>query len=137
MIRNSLYARDADRPRSFAVPLVGGQHYQEAIRTCRVAERVFVRREPDNRYDERALKVQTLRGQCIGYVAKDSWLHRAIHDRGEEVTATILRLIANHRGITNVVLAVAPRDDHERSELSSPRQAPTPDGTIMQLLVFG
>lgn len=94
--------------------IVGEQHYQDAVKTCRTGERVFICHEPDNPHDELALKVETAGGQTIGYLPKDCWIREAVHEQGRGVTATILSLEKSPRGFMGVVLNVTLTDDEVR-----------------------
>ncbi len=111
----------------YQLGIVGESNYQDAICQCIEGERVYVCHEPDNPYDDLALKVETAGGRTIGYVAKSSWLRRAIHDEGRGVTCTIRSLGRGDGDIVGVVLDVTLTDDdiRERAYGDSPA-APTP-----------
>jgi hypothetical protein len=67
--------------------------------------------EPDNPYDELALRVDNDRGEIIGYIAKDSWLRGAIHDEGKGCVATIKSIGTGSEGLLGVVLDVTLAND--------------------------
>ncbi|SNS53770.1 HIRAN domain-containing protein [Sphingomonas laterariae] len=98
----------------YPVGIVGERNYQSAIKRCRQGERVYICHEPDNPYDDLALKVETGGGQTIGYIARTSWLRDAIHEEGRGCTATILSIAAGDAGALGVVLNVALSDDDVR-----------------------
>lgn len=97
----------------YPLGLVGERNYQLEISSCSVGERVFVCKEPDNPFDDMALKVETASGRTIGYVPRSSWLRDAIHEQGRGVTATI-KSMDGDMGLIGVVLNVTLTDDELR-----------------------
>lgn len=95
----------------YPLGLVGESHYQDAIRNCHPGESVAICHEPDNPYDNRALRVENDIGQLIGYVPKSSWLREAIHEEGRGVAATILSVADGGSGNLGVVINVTLTDD--------------------------
>lgn len=91
--------------------LVAEQHYQPAIRALGPGDRIFICHEADNPYDDQALCAKTRGGETIGYLARDHWLRRAIHEEGRGVTATIHSTGVGQRGFIQVVLSVTLSDD--------------------------
>lgn len=75
--------------RSYPIALVGTKSYQPAIAACAVGETVTVWHEPDNPYDADALAVTGAAGATIGYLPRDSWVHRAVFDEAKPVSARI------------------------------------------------
>lgn len=75
--------------RTYQVSIVGESHYRAAIRRCRVGDIVGFVHEGDNAYDPRAIAVLSERGEKIGYLERDSWLHRALIDEGKACDAII------------------------------------------------
>lgn len=93
---NQWYAREIwGKPReprpeqSYPVNVVGESNFQDAIRTCRGGDAVALYRETDNPHDARAVVVKTSAGATIGYIPRDSWLQRVVHDDGCGATAAI------------------------------------------------
>jgi hypothetical protein len=84
--------REPRPARSYAVNVVGAVHYQSAVANCRVGDSATLFREVGNPHDDRATVVKTVDGQTIGYVPRNSWLQRVVHDDGCGVTATIKSL---------------------------------------------
>ncbi|ARS29054.1 HIRAN domain-containing protein [Sphingomonas sp. KC8] len=106
----------------YPVGVVGERNYQASIGRCRAGERVYICHEPDNPYDDMALKVETAGGETIGYIARSSWLRDAIHEQGRGATATIFNIAAGDTGLLGVVLHVTLTDDdiRERSYEAAP-----------------
>lgn len=117
----------------YPIGLVGESNYQAAIRDARVNEPVYIRHEPDNPYDDKALLVETGAGRTLGYIAKSSWLRDAIHDQGRGAAATIKSIGAGEeRSHLGVVIDVTLTDDDvfERSYDEHPalNDPPSKDG---------
>lgn len=104
---------------TYNVGLVGESNYQRAIAQCREGETVFLFRQPDNPYDERAIVVVSGRGATIGYIGRDSFLHRAVHDEDQGCTAEIVAIRDGGKRMLGVVIAVelcvGPLDEREYS----------------------
>lgn len=92
-------------PSGYTVPLVGEQHYQAAIRCCRVGDSVELLYEPDNPYDTEAVVAVSRSGDTLGYIPRDNWLRDALAE-GKGVIAKISDASAGRRGFTEVLLAV-------------------------------
>lgn len=90
--------------KEYLVGIVGERSYQPQIRRCREGARALLMPEPDNPHDPRAIRVVSA-GGTIGYIARDSWMQRAIHDESKSYTATIHQ-IAKKGKFSGVVLAV-------------------------------
>ena len=79
------------------LPLAGSQYHEanEQWGKMQVGDRLTLRREPDNRHDDNAIRVEW-RGHMIGYLprARNRILADAL-DRGERLSGRILRLDAD------------------------------------------
>lgn len=93
------------QPPGYTVPLVGEQHYQAALKSCRVGDSVDLLYEPDNPYDAEAVVAVSRTGDTLGYIPRDNWLHDALRE-GKGAIAKISSASAGHRGFTEVLLAV-------------------------------
>jgi hypothetical protein len=75
-------------------PLAGSQYYAlgEHWQQMRVGDKLDLIREPDNRYDARAIRVEW-QGHKLGYVprAENRLIAEAL-DEGEKLSARIMRL---------------------------------------------
>jgi hypothetical protein len=78
--------------RAYPVNIVGESHYQDAIRATWEGDPVVLYRESGNPHDPRAIVAKTAAGLTIGYLPRDSWLQRVVHDEGDGATATIMSL---------------------------------------------
>jgi hypothetical protein len=67
--------------------------------------------EPTNPFDSLALRVETRRGEVIGYIPKSSWLRAAIHEEGRGCASTIASIAAGGAGLLGVVIDVTLCDD--------------------------
>jgi len=107
--------------------VVGVSHYQAAIERCAPGQAVRFVHEPDNPYDEMALRVVSLSSETIGYVPRLSWLHRLIHEKGRGVSAVIDSIGYSRACLLGVSLTIAICDDEPAVESYYPdRPAPTP-----------
>ncbi len=99
------------RARRYPAELVGEQHYAGAGQ-CRVGDRVWLRCEPSNAHDDMAVQAITAAATVIGYLPRDNWLRRAIHDEGKGALCHVLH-VEKGKGMTQVVLdvEVRPRKD--------------------------
>jgi hypothetical protein len=95
----------------YTVGIVGESNYQAAVRGCSEGEKVLICHEPDNPFDDLALRVETVAGDVIGYIPKDNWLRGAIHDEGRGCAATIKFVGDNGYGVYGVRLYVTLTDD--------------------------
>lgn len=75
--------------KSYSVEVVGESNYQGVIEGLREGEHVSLVPEPDNPHDPRAISVRDGDGAVFGYIARDHWLTRAIHDEGKVADATV------------------------------------------------
>lgn len=104
--RKAFVSQEGGKPKGFPVGIVGENKYQDAIRRCRIGELVTLVREPGNPYDPKAIAVVCPRGRTIGYIARDNFLQRAIHEERQHVAATILSLRNGPKGKVGVVIDV-------------------------------
>lgn len=95
----------------YHVRLAGVSHYQDALSACSAGEPVRICHEPDNPYDELALRVESRWGDRIGYVPKQNWLRRAIFQDGRGVAATIEGIGQSPSGFYGAVISLAITDD--------------------------
>ena len=64
-------------------------------------------REPANPFDTGAIVAAMPGGATIGYVPRDSFLRRAVHEEGKGTIARVALLQPGKRGFVEVVLEVA------------------------------
>ena len=69
--------------------LVGVSFYQEALQKCDVGQPVRIVHEPDNPHDEMALRVESVSGDTIGYLPRQSPVHVAVLQHGRGVSGAI------------------------------------------------
>lgn len=93
-------------PRAYSIGLVGESNYQRSIQTCLAGQHVYVIHEIGNPYDDLALAVVTALGQTIGYIPRENWLRRAIHEEAKGCDAHI-RSIQGDSGRLGVVIQVS------------------------------
>ncbi len=75
---------------------IAGEQYdgrQSAIWRLRLGQQLLLRREPWNKYDDRAVAVSTLSGDVIGYIPRKNvgWVSRLLDD-GEQLQASVAHL---------------------------------------------
>jgi hypothetical protein len=75
--------------KTYTVSVVGESNYQRAITKKLEGTSVDLVHETENRFDDRAIRVDNHRGQTIGYIARGSWLASVIIDEGKSVTAEV------------------------------------------------
>jgi hypothetical protein len=93
-------------PRIYSVGLVGESNYQSSIQTCQAGQHVRVVHEIGNPYDPLALVVITASGEVIGYIPRENWLRRAIHEEAKGCDAYI-RSVEGDAGRIGVVIQVS------------------------------
>ena len=69
--------------------LVGVSFYQAALERCAAGEPVRIIHEPDNPHDPMALRIDSMLGETIGYLPRQSPVHVAILQHGRGVSAVI------------------------------------------------
>lgn len=69
--------------------LTGVSHYQDALAETYENEAVRFFHEPDNPYDEMAIRVENVRERTLGYVPRNSWLRTVIHEQGRGVAGVV------------------------------------------------
>ncbi len=95
-------------PTVYPVGIVGEASYQPAIRRAKPGQPVSLVHEPSNPYDGRAICVQSVHGERIGYLPRDSWLHRVLLDEGREVAGRIKSIEGKPMGVVlEVVVGTA------------------------------
>lgn len=96
----------------YPVGLSGEAQYQDGILRTHAGEVARIFHEYDNPYDKNALRVENNVGDIIGYIPRASWLHRAVHEDGLGVAATVKSISdGNGAGLLGVVLDVTLTDD--------------------------
>ncbi len=121
----------------YTVHLVGEANFQAAIARLSSGDPVTIQHEPDNPYDPRALRCADLTGETIGYIARDSWLTRAIIDEKTTTRAQVEAIIGGERGkpLRGVVLTVltaadAKADDGSQGGASPPASKGASSGCL-------
>lgn len=115
----------------YSASLVGEQHYRAAVAKARKGHRVTIEPEPDNAFDPKALVVRNHLGETLGYIPRDSFLQRSIHQEGTVWNARILRAYQDDafRQIRIEVTTGPFDDDDDDDEDDDPVQAqPAPRG---------
>jgi hypothetical protein len=92
--------------RKYSVGLVGESHYQAAVGLARPGDPVILAFEPDNPYDADAIVALDHAGRTLGYVPRDSFLQRILHDEGGNVAAEVKAVRAGNSGKLGLVLDV-------------------------------
>lgn len=100
---NRARREEIDNAKKYKVGIVGESNYQDAIEQTEPGEPVDFFREPDNPHDEHAVVVTNMHGQKIGYLARDSWVRRAIVQDGKPCCA-LIKSIKKSGGNYGVVL---------------------------------
>lgn len=91
--------------RYFPIALVGESNFQPAIFRSQEGFVAKIYHEVDNPYDDRALVVKNRDDETIGYIPRDSFLHRALLDERQDCDAEI-KAITEKRGTAGVVISV-------------------------------
>ena len=95
--------------KTYKINVVGEQHYQSAVVRCDIGDAVVIIHELGNPHDDRALAVG-MQFSIIGYLPRDSWVHRAVFDEGKGCAARIVDRKLNPRDFFEVVLDIAVGD---------------------------
>lgn len=97
----------------YPVGLVGEQFCQSCISSTKVGEVVDVFLESGNPHDDFAIVVRSRGSKSgrLGYVPKDSFLHRVFHEQNQSVAAAITKLERGQRGFVQVVMLVSILDE--------------------------
>ena len=99
----------------YKLQLVGDEHFQHLIERLEVGAPVKLLADPDNPKDPRAVKAMH-KGETVGYVERDSWLIRAMHDDRTQVASRIDQIIAGEpAGLKVIVLDVRTGEDAEEA----------------------
>lgn len=96
--------------------LAGVSFYQEALASCSAGDRVRFVHEPDNPYDEMAIRVVTVGGSTIGYLPKGSGLRAAVHERGRGLSGTIDSVGYSRACLLGASISIAICDDELGTE---------------------
>lgn len=105
IIAKGRFPKKSERgPKGYPVNLVGEQYCQDAVERCKAGERVTLFREIGNPHDPDAIVVVSTRGEAIGYVPRDSFVQRVVHDENKGCRATIWKLESGARGFCEVAL---------------------------------
>lgn len=97
----------------YTVNLVGESHYQHVIEQLEPGAPVKLLTDPENPNDPRAVKA-THKGETIGYIERDSWLIRAMHDDRTPVASRVAEITGGGPGeMRGVVLEVRTGVDAE------------------------
>jgi hypothetical protein len=134
-------AKGAER-RAFPVPIVGESHYRTAVKATKVGDYVDLILEEGNPHAAggKALRVDNMDGDTIGYIAEDNWAYRAIVSEEQGALARVLSKHGGRGAPTGIVLEVqlgpeeVPRVPYGRSP---PRQATSGCLLIFALLPLG
>jgi len=106
--------------------VAGVSHYQDALERVCAGEPVRFVHEPDNPFDETAIRVVSAAGETIGYVPRKSWLHCVVHQQGRGVSAVVASVGYSRACLLGATLSVAVCDDTISAESYFPDQD-TPD----------
>ena len=99
----------------YTVHLVGESHYQHVIDGLQPGSPIKLVADPENPNDPRAVKA-THGGETIGYIERDSWLIRAMHDDRTPVASRVQEIIGGGPGeMKGVVLDVRTGVDAEEA----------------------
>lgn len=99
----------------YTVHLIGESHYQHAIEGLQPGTPIKLVADPENPHDPRAVKA-THAGETIGYIERDSWLIRAMHDDRTPVASRVHEIIGGGPGeMKGVVLDVRTGVDAEEA----------------------
>ena len=104
--------------------IAGVSFYQEAVERCSAGEPVRFVHEPDNPHDHMAIRVVSQIGETIGYLPRDSQLHRAVHEYGRGLSAAIASVGYSRACLLGVTLSVAMSDDRPDVSSYHPDQPP-------------
>jgi hypothetical protein len=108
--------------KSYYVGIVGESNYQSAVRMLHEGFRVDLVPEPDNRHDPNAIRVDSITGETIGYVPRDSWLTDAIIGQGVDCFAVVHELTGEGKRNRGVVIEVWLGDDAAEARESHVRK---------------
>ena len=82
-------ARQSNDYRIFPQAVAGESHYQNALASCFAGEPLALVREPDNRCDRNAIRIDRVTGETIGYLPRDTRLHDEFPDK---ISARLVRI---------------------------------------------
>ncbi len=82
----------------YSVGLVGELHYQGAVRRARPGDGVTLALQPDNPHDRNAIVALDRHGDILGYVARENFLQRLVHEEGRGASATVMKVVEEAQG---------------------------------------
>lgn len=99
--------------KGYPVGLVGESNYQANIRQCKVGDPVFLYREPGNPHDPHAIVVTDRFNRRLGYISRENFVQRVVHEDGCGISAEIFGLRVNDgsAGVIEVVIDAVVIDD--------------------------
>lgn len=93
-------ARKQREHKVYLVPVVGESHFQEAVRATCVGDYVdLLIEENPHAKSGRAVRVDNIDGDTVGYVGEDNWLFRAIIEEGMGALAKVKGVTGDPAGI--------------------------------------
>jgi len=98
---------------------VGESRYQPTIELCEEGHSVTLVHERDNSHDPRAIVVEWLPGEPVGYIPRDSWVHTLLLDQQKAYSAHIDYIGRAEGGALGVVIKVTIRGAKEKISVRS------------------
>jgi HIRAN domain len=111
----------------YTAHLVGESNYQDAIELLSEGDSIELLHEPENQYDDRAIKAVDEDGSTVGYLERDSWVGRVLIDEGKDVVARVHEIIGGGPGrMLGVVLEIlTAKEALDPPPTSLPKRAPS------------
>lgn len=104
-----------------------GSSRQEELANCRIGEPVLLMREPDNRYDKNAVRVDSCRGVTIGYIPRGEILFAGKMDAGIPVRAIINDITGGYGHKMHYGCIIRIRTGGKNPDLPIPRKVEATD----------
>lgn len=120
--------------KSYYVGLAGESKYQRAVKALGEGDAVDLVAEPENKFDPRAIRVDSSDGETVGYIPRDSWLTQAIIDQGVDCFAVVKEVTGERK--RGVVITVWLGDDAAAARTGH-RQRPKGCGLVLAFLLAG
>ena len=80
---------------------------QNTIRGLKSGDALKLIPEPDNQYDKTAVRIETVDGKQVGYVKRDSWLTKVVHEKKLIPKVMVHQIIGGGEGMSlGVVMRV-------------------------------
>ena len=117
--REELRPPPSERSARPCVSLVGESRYQDTIELCTINDSVTLVHEPFNTHDKRAIVVEWLPGQPIGYIPRGTWVHELLLDKSSSYKAHIDYIGRSDGGAKGVVIKVLVRGATEKITVRS------------------